>query len=401
MAIPRYRPHTGPILLSAGFRPFFLGAAIWAAIGIPLWLFVFGGRISLPSLLPPLIWHVHEMVFGFAAATVAGFLLTAIPNWTGRMPLQGRPLTILVLLWMLGRVGMLLSAVIGAPAAAVADLSFPVAFLYVVAREIVAGRNWRNLPMLCALSLLLAGNLLVHLGAVGIADTADIGNRIGVATLLLLISLVGGRIIPSFTRNWLTKNRADVSPPHPEGRLDHAVLGLTVLALFAWTVAPEAVVTAWSMIIAGSAIGVRMSRWQGHRTMREPLLLVLHVGYGWLVIGLVLVGLNELLDVLPTTAALHALTVGAIGTMTLAVMTRASLGHTGRPLVAGWGTKAIYVLVTLAALLRVLSPLTSAHMMLMLWAAGASWSAAFGLFAILYGRVLTQPRVTGRDARPI
>ncbi len=401
MAIPRYRPHAGPILLSAGFRPFFLGAAIWAAIGIPLWLFVYGGRISLPSLLPPLIWHVHEMVFGFAAATVAGFLLTAIPNWTGRMPLQGRPLTILVLLWMLGRVGILLSAVIGAPAAAVADLSFPVAFLYVVAREIVAGRNWRNLPMLGALSFLLAGNLLVHLDAVGITDTADIGNRIGVATLLMLISLVGGRIIPSFTRNWLTKNRPGVSPPHPEGRLDHVVLGLTVLALFAWPVAPEAVVTAWSMIIAGSAIGLRMSRWQGHRTTREPLLLVLHVGYGWLAIGLVLLGLNELLDVLPTTAALHALTVGAIGTMTLAVMTRTMLGHTGRPLVAGWGTQAIYVLVTLAALLRVLSPLTSAQMMLMLWAAGASWSAAFGLFAILYGRVLAQPRVAGRDARPI
>jgi uncharacterized protein involved in response to NO len=139
------------------------------------------------------------MVFGFPASTVAGFLLTAIPNWTVRMPLQGCPLTTLVLLWVLGRVGMLLSAVIGASAAAVADLSFPVAFLCVVAREIVAGRNWRNLPMLGALSLLLAGNLLVHLDALGMADTADIGNRIGVATLLMLISLVGGRIIPSFT----------------------------------------------------------------------------------------------------------------------------------------------------------------------------------------------------------
>lgn len=275
---------------------------------------------------------------------------------------------------------------------------FPVAFLCVVAREVVAGRNWRNLPILGALSLLLAGNLLVHLDALGIADTADIGNRIGVATLLMLISLVGGRIIPSFTRNRLTKNRADVSPPHPEGRLDHAVLGLTVLALFAWTVAPEAVVTAWSTIIAGSAIGLRMSRWQGHRTTREPLLLILHDGYGWLVIGLVPLGLSELLDV---TAALHALTVGAIGTMTLAVMPRASLGHTGRPLVASWGTQAIYVLVTLAALLRVLSPLTCTQMVLMLWAAGASWSAAFGLFAILYGRVLAQPSVTGRDAGPI
>ena len=390
------------MLLSAGFRPFFLGSAVWAAIGIPLWLAIYDGGNSLPSLLPPLIWHVHEMVFGFAAATVAGFLLTAIPNWTGRMPLQGWPLAILVLLWAAGRAGILLSAVIGAPTAAVADLAFPAAFLGVVAREIIAGRNWRNLPMLVALSLLLIGNLLVHLDAIGIADTAELGNRIGVATLLMLISLVGGRIIPSFTRNWLTKNRPEVSPPLPESRVDHAVLGVTALALVSWAVAPDAVVTAWgTTIIAGSAISLRMSRWQGHKTVREPLLLILHVGYGWLAAGLLLFGLDEFLDLLPTTAALHALTVGAIGTMTLAVMTRASLGHTGRPLVAGSGTQAIYALVTLAALLRVLSPLAGAQMMIILWAAGALWTAAFGSFAILYGRVLTQPRATGRDVRPV
>ena len=389
------------MLLSAGFRPFFLGSAVWAAIGIPLWLAIYDGGNSLPSLLPPLIWHVHEMVFGFAAATAAGFLLTAIPNWTGRMPLQGWPLAILVLLWAAGRAGILLSAVIGAPTAAVADLAFPAAFLGVVAREIFAGRNWRNLPMLVALSLLLIGNLLVHLDAIGIADTAELGNRIGVATLLMLISLVGGRIIPSFTRNWLTKNRPEVSPPLPESRVDHAVLGVTALALVSWAVAPDAVVTAWGTIIAGSAISLRMSRWQGHKTVREPLLLILHVGYGWLAAGLLLFGLDEFLDLLPTTAALHALTVGAIGTMTLAVMTRASLGHTGRPLVAGSGTQAIYALVTLAALLRVLSPLAGAQMMIILWAAGTLWTAAFGSFAILYGRVLTQPRATGRDVRPV
>jgi uncharacterized protein involved in response to NO len=161
------------------------------------------------------------------------------------------------------------------------------------------------------------------------------------------------------------------------------------------------VVTAWGTIIAGSAIGLRMSRWQGHKTMREPLLVILHIGYGWLAAGLLLLGLDELFDLFPTTAALHALTVGAIGTMTLAVMTRASLGHTGRPLIAGSGTQVIYALVTLAALLRVLSPFAGAQMMHVLWAAGVSWTAAFGLFAILYGRVLTQPRATGHDAGPI
>ncbi len=400
-AIPRYRPHAGPILLSAGFRPFFLGSAVWAAIGIPLWLAVYSDDTALPSLLPPLIWHVHEMVFGFAAAAVAGFLLTAIPNWTGRMPLQGRPLAVLVALWVAGRAGILLSGLINGYAAAVADLAFPAAFLGAVAREIVAGKNWRNLPMLAALSLLLVGNLLVHLDALGVADTAELGNRIGVATLLMLIALVGGRIIPSFTRNWLAKNRPEVSPPRPDSRFDRAVLGVTALALVSWAVAPDAVVSAWGTIVAGGAIGLRMSRWRGGKTMREPLLVILHVCYGWLAAGLLLLGLDELFDLLPMTAALHVLTAGAIGTMTLAVMTRASLGHTGRPLVAGSGTKVIYALVTLAALLRVLSPFAGAQMMPILWAAGASWAAAFGLFAILYGRVLTQPRATGHAARPI
>ena len=157
-AIPRYRSHAGPVILSAGFRPFFLGSAIWAAIGVPLWLCVYMSGLVVPTALPPSIWHAHEMIFGFAAATVAGFLLTAIPNWTGRMPLQGGPLAALVLLWAIGRVAVLLSAVIGAPAAAVADLSFPAAFLAAIAREIIAGRNWRNLPVLGALALLLIGH---------------------------------------------------------------------------------------------------------------------------------------------------------------------------------------------------------------------------------------------------
>ena len=182
-AIPRYRSQAGPAILSAGFRPFFLGSAIWAAVAIPLWLTAYAEGLVLPTHLAPLIWHAHEMVLGFAAAAVAGFLLTAIPDWTGRMPLQGGALAILVLLWVIGRFGVLLSAEIGAPAAAVADLCFPAAFLVVVAREILAGKNWRNLPMLGALLLLLVGNLLVHLDALGLADTAEFGNRLGLVTL--------------------------------------------------------------------------------------------------------------------------------------------------------------------------------------------------------------------------
>ena len=219
-AIPRYRPHVGAAVLSAGFRPFFVAAAMWAALAVPLWLAAYTEGLVLPTRLAPAVWHAHEMVFGFAAASVAGFLLTAIPNWTGRLPLQGPPLAMLVLLWAIGRIGVLVSAKIGAPAAAFADLCFPLAFLAVVALEILAGKNWRNLPMVGALSLLFTGNLFVHLDALGLANTAEFGNRIGMVTLLMLISLVGGRIIPSFTRNWLTKfDRKQQRRPQPDASI--------------------------------------------------------------------------------------------------------------------------------------------------------------------------------------
>jgi len=400
-AIPRYRRHAGPVILSAGFRPFFLAAALWAALAIPLWLIVYAGSGVVPSAMPALIWHVHEMVFGYAAATVAGFLLTAIPNWTGRMPLQGGPLALLVALWLIGRLGVFFSATIGAPLAALVDLAFPAAFLAVVAREILAGKNWRNLPMLLALSLLLIGNLLVHLEVLDIADTAALGNRIGLVTLFLLISLVGGRIIPSFTRNWLTKTRPDVPPPAPEGPFDFAVLAVTALALALWVALPDATVTAYAALIAAIAAAARLWRWRGYAPLREPLLFILHVGYFWIVLGLLLLGLNGIFGFLPPSAALHALTAGGVGTMTLAVMTRASLGHTGRPLTAGPGTNTIYLLITLAAVSRVLAPLAGDAMLSVLDLAGAAWALAFGLFAVLYGSALAQPRVQAAAARPI
>jgi len=400
-AIPRYPAQSGPAILSAGFRPFFLGASIWAALSIPLWLGAYAAGLVVPTHLAPLIWHAHEMVFGFAAAAVAGFLLTAIPNWTGRLPLQGGPLATLVLLWAIGRLGVMLSAKIGALAAAFADFSFPALFLMVVAREIIAGKNWRNLPMLGALSLLLVGNLLVHLEALGLAGTAELGDRLGLVTLLMLISLVGGRIIPSFTHNWLAKARPRVPPPVPVGQFDLAALIVTGLALLVWAMMPDAAVTPWAAFAAGIAVALRLSRWRGLHTVREPLLLILHVGYGWLALGLLLLGLNGLTEMLPATAALHALTVGAVGTMTLAVMTRVSLGHTRRPLTAGPATRVIYALIMVAAVLRIFSPLAGDRIDLVLWLAGAAWSGAFGLFAVFYGRVLVRPRVRDEIVRPI
>jgi uncharacterized protein involved in response to NO len=380
-------------LLSAGFRPFFLLSAVWSALAVPLWLISFAGEGDLPSVLPPVVWHVHEMVFGFGTATVAGFLLTAIPDWTGRMPLKGVPLACVALLWVAGRAGVLTSAPVGANAAASLDLAFPIAFLGLVAREIVAGRNWRNLPIVAALAFLLLGNLLVHFEAVGIIATAEIGNRVGVATLLMLISIVGGRIIPSFTRNWLARERPEIPPPRVFGGFDRAALILTALALALWVLKPAHLATLWAALAAGLAHGARLARWRGFATWREPLLWVLHLGYGWLALGFILLALSGAVALLPQTAALHALTAGAIGTMTLAVMTRASLGHTGRPLAADPGTTAIYVLVTFAAVLRPFAPVAEAHYLLVLSLAGLAWSGAFGLFVLVYARPLTLPRL--------
>jgi uncharacterized protein involved in response to NO len=357
--------------LSGGFRPFFLLASAWAAIALPVWLASYVHGYALRGALPALFWHGHEMVFGFGAAVVAGFLLTAIPNWTGRLPVRGVPLALLAMLWFAGRIAMLI------PGAELLDLAFLVALVVVVARELVAGRNWRNLPMLGALALLFAGNLLFHLGIYA-------GLRLGIATLLMLIALVGGRIVPSFTRNWLAKKGPGTRLPAPESAFDRGALLVTLVALGAWVFSTAA----WLLVAAGIALAVRLARWRGYATLREPLLLILHAGYAWLAVGLVLLGLE-------VPGALHALTVGAVGTMTLAVMTRASLGHSGRALVADGVTRAIYVLITLAALLRVLSPLAGAQAVLVTSLAGLAWSAAFATFALHYGRFLVAPQRSG------
>lgn len=400
--IPRYRPYRGPALLSAGFRPFFLLAGLAAAAAIPVWLLAFGGIVPLPSAFPPLVWHVHEMVFGFGLATVAGFLFTAIPNWTGQMPLQGPALGWLVGLWVLGRIVVFCSAWTGEALAAPLDLAFPAALVAVMGREILTGRNWRNLPILAALGLLLAADAWVHLGVLGAVAGAERGNRLGVAVLLMLISLMGGRLIPSFTRNWLTREYPGSRMPAPFGIVDRVALGGAALALLAWVTAPDAAVTAWVALGAGGLLLGRLARWQGWqgwRTCREPLLLVLRFGYAWLAGGFLVLGLAGITGWLAPADAVHGLTVGAIGTMTLAVMTRATLGHTGRTLHAGPGTSAAYALVGLAALLRLAAPLAGGHTLLLLALAGAAWSGAFGLFLVLYLGPLAKPRARRSDAK--
>jgi len=380
-------------VFNAAFRPFFFAASLWSALAVPAWLLTYAGAAPLPGGIAPYVWHMHEMVFGFAFATVAGFLLTAIPNWTGRLPLRGAPLSVLAALCLAGRVALLMSAQLGPLATAAIDLAFPAALIAVVARELVAGRNWRNLPMLVALGLLFTGNLLVHLQQLGIGYAALLGNRLGLATLLMLIALVGGRIVPSFTRNWLAKRGPGARLPAPAGRLDAAALVLTLAALATWVALPDGAAAHWLLLGGGLALAARLSRWRGLATFGEPLVFILHAGYAWLAFGLALAGLNGLAPLMPRSVALHALTIGAIGTMTLAVMTRATLGHSGRPLTADRATLAIYLLVSCAALLRLAAPWFGGAYLGVTLAAGAAWSAAFLLFAVAYRRLLWPARV--------
>ena len=391
--IPRYRPFQGPALFQQGFRPFFLGAGLWGALAVLIWLAIVGGEVSLPTSFGPARWHAHEMLFGFAAAAVAGFMLTAIPNWTGRMPLQGVALILLFVTWLLGRVAVATSAWVGSIASASVDLAFLAALLAIVLREIIAGRNWRNLPMPVAIGLLLAANGLTHLDAAGWLPSGAVGERLGLATLILLISLVGGRIIPSFTRNWLVKQGRDLVPA-PFDRFDVVTLLFVLGTLALWVASPQSGLGGLALIGAGVLSFVRLTRWRTLSTLTEPILWILHLGYGWVSIGLILLGGAAIFpEALPSTSGLHALAAGAVGTMILAVMTRATRGHTGRSLTAEPGTTAIYLLITLAAALRVAAPFIPDFYLTFLMTSGVAWIGAFSLFVFCYGPMLLTARV--------
>ncbi|MGH7069945.1 MAG: NnrS family protein [Acetobacteraceae bacterium] len=376
-----------PVFLSMGFRPFFLASAGWAAIALALWLAMLNGWLGLSSRFDPLAWHIHEMLFGFVLATVGGFLLTAIPNWTGRTPVAGGWLTLLLGLWALGRIVCLGSRLLPAWLATAADLAFVVALGMVAAKELLAARNWRNLPVVGPLGLFAVANLLMHLEAAGIAVPAGLGWRLGLIAALVLISAIGGRIVPAFTRNWLTL-RGQPALPAVRNRVDRAALGFLHAGLLAWALFPGLGAVGYLLILAGALNFWRLARWCGAATLSEPLLLILHVGYAWLAVGAALLGFSMAGAFVPLSAAIHALTVGAIATMILAVMTRATRGHTGRALVADRPTVAIYLLITAAALARLAAAWTVVAAMPLLLVSGALWIGAFSLFAIVYGRMM-------------
>lgn len=389
----KIRAWPGPAILSFCIRPFFLLGAIWAALAMALWvMMLLSGWDVLPIAFDPVSWHAHEFLFGYLGAVMAGFLLTAVPNWTGRLPVVGWPLAGLVVLWLAGRAAVSVSALMPWWLVMALDLAFPLVLVMVLAREILAGQGWKNLAVLGLAFGMTLANALFHLEAArGGYPAKGFGLRLGLAVAVMLISLIGGRIVPSFTRNWLAQRKSQ-NRPTPFGRSDAAVLGLTLAALIFWVAWPGHLITAFACALAAVAQAWRLSRWSGLHTCAEPLVWVLHVGYAFVPLGFLAVAAGELLpDMAP--AAQHVWMVGAVGLMTLAVMTRASLRHAGRSQHATRPIAALYGALIVAALARFAAGACPEQGWL-LYLAAAGWMIAFGGFAVIYWPILTRARNT-------
>ena len=393
--MPRGIHDEGPAILSYGFRPFFLGAGVFAVLAMTLWVGALTEGWPIGGSYGPLDWHAHEMLFGFAAAAMTGFLMTAIPNWTGRLPVAGLPLLALFLFWVAGRLVMLAPDAVGTVPSAMIEVSFLPLVGVVAAREILAGKNWKNLKILIVIAGLATANIAFHVVVQQEGDPIVV-LRATVAGFIILIALVGGRIVPSFTRNWLVKAGAS-KLPRPAGRMDRLAMVALLPALLLWVLLPEGAPTAVVAALAAVLQAIRLWRWRGWATLDEPLLGVLHLGYSFLPIGLVAIA-TAAMGWASALSVLHVLTVGAIGNMTLAVMTRASLAHTGRPLTASWTTALSYLALLLAAVCRPFAEMVPQHYHVILAASGVAWIVAFSCFVAEYGPMLLTRQL--KPARP-
>ena len=382
------------ILFSHGFRPFFLLAGMYAAFTIPASLaFYLGMGSDWLGDWPPNLWHAHEMIFGYAVAVIAGFLLTAAPSWQKSAALAGGKLALLVFIWLVGRLVLWGVGLVPAWLAALVDLSFIPALMILGLPGLWTLRGQRHGVFLVILGLLFAANLLFHAATAGYI-TGDPGLYLGVDMLALLITILGGRVTPGFTRGALENKRkgmGDAVTVSPRlGALAIGAVALMTIADFIANLLPTleiiAPLAALAALAAAAVMVWRMAGWATRHILDQPIVWVLHLGYGWLAAGLALKGLAGL-GMLEVASAIHALTIGAIGTMTLAIMTRAGLGHTGRTIVAAPMTVAAYLLISLAAVARLVG--TEPAMI----PAATAWTAAFAGFVIVYAPIFLKPRL--------
>lgn len=379
------------------FRPFFLGAAIYAALAVPLWTAIWLGGLPAPGWLLPTWWHGHEMIFGFVAAAIAGFLLTASPVWTGGRAISGAPLAGLVALWVAGRVCMALGGALPTWVVAAVDVAFLPAVAGVVTRTLWGSGQHRNYAIVGILALLATANGAMHAEALELtAGTAARALRFAIDAVIVLILVVGGRITPAFTQNAFRRSgieRSVGSWPWLNGLVIGAAAALALANLATVGTTTTGVLAG----LAGLAAAARLGGWQSWHTRSDPLLWSLHAGSAWVAFGLVLVGASDLGVAIPRAAGLHALTAGAMGATILAVVTRVGLGHTGRPLELPDRVVWCHALVHAGALARVAAPfLGGGGQRAFLLVGGISWAAAFGVFAARYWHILTKPRPDGK-----
>jgi uncharacterized protein involved in response to NO len=383
-------PPRGWPLLRLGFRPFYLGAAAFGALAVPLWAATFLGQSGFAPTVPPLLWHAHEMLFGFAAAVIAGFLLTAARAWTGLATPRGAPLAALAILWLAARV----AAVTGPPALfAALDLLLLPCVAIVLIRVLVRAGNRRNLPLAAILLLLSIANLVFHLAALGIVTASPIrALHAGLALIVMIECVMAGRVVPAFTRNAIPGLAIE-----PRPRLERATLALTAVALSCWIVAAPAAITAVAFALAAAAHLRLQGSWQPWVTRGRPILWILHAAYLWLPIGFGLLALAQL-GALGESAGIHALAIGATGGLIVGMITRTARGHTGRALQASKAEALAYALVMAAAVLRVVVPaLAPQWLAASLWAAALAWSAAFVIYLAVFAPWLMSARVDGKD----
>ncbi|HSD73349.1 MAG TPA: NnrS family protein [Steroidobacteraceae bacterium] len=383
-------------LFSYGFRPFFLAAGIFAVAAIAAWLWVYAtGRVPIPAW-PPQLWHAHEMLYGFIGAAIAGFLLTAVPSWTGARGFAGAPLMMVTVAWLAGRIAFACATWLTLPVLAAGELIFIPALALLIAVPLLRARN-RNTPLLLVLFVLWSTDV-VFMFAVFHADVMLAGTalRTGINLVLLLVTVIGGRIVPSFTASAL-RAPGDNSGIRRAAWLERIVIGSMAVIIIVDVIAPYSAFAALIAGLAAIAQAGRLIGWRGLRTLRQPIVWVLHVAYAWLPIGLALKAVFLSSGADWASHWVHALTIGAAATMILAVMTRAALGHTGRPLVVAKRVAVAYGLLLLAAATRVFAPaLGVMPYAVTVTTAGSLWIAAFGLYLSVYGPILVRPRVDGR-----
>lgn len=383
-------------LLRYGFRPFFLGAGLAAMLLIPWWAASYAFGVPLGTAWPPTLWHGHEMLFGFIVAAIAGFLLTSVPSWTGTRGFAGRPLAIVSGVWLLGRIAIATSQVWPLPVVAALDLAFLPALAILVTPPLVRARN-RNTPLLAVLAALWATDAAFYWGLSHHNDGTSLRALIvGIDIVLLLITVIGGRIVPAFTASALNQRSIAGTVRAWPGVTELAV-GSMIAVVLSDLLVPDGTIAGVIAALAAAIQAVRLVQWRTMKTLRQPIVWVLHLAYIWLPIGLALKAVALLTGAAPAAFWLHALTIGAAATMILAVMTRASLGHTGRPLVVNPVIALAYLLLTAASLVRVfgLAVLRIAYPEVILVAAFL-WTAAFVLFTWIYAPMLLAPRADGK-----